>query len=579
VLRQNKKVDLPKETGVYFFYDKEDTLLYIGKAKNINQRVKQHKKDQVPWKEKIHRVDFRLTATEEEALLLEQKLVREKLPKYNVRLRDDKSYSYIAISYDEDFPRVYLTKEKHLSGRRYFGPYINTRRGRRIVKTLARIYPFRSCQGKSPGREVNPCLDWHLGLCGAPCVDRISQEEYLENIKKIDSILSGKTQEVEKDLQEKMSTAAAKQQFEKAALYRDRLEDLSAVSGTREKRESYDALILLGNKVFLAPFRDSHSERGTLFHLQNSEEKNEQENLTSFLLQYYRDPPNEVLVEIEPDPLSVKAFKRKYPKSNLRVAKKGKKKDFIKRARREAMLKEANLSANKERRLQAFREIEKHLGYKITRIETYDASNLGLDNLYVSMVVFDEDGAVKSGYRVFSLRSQKGINDYLALETALKRRKASWKREVKKKANGQKYDASFSEKPDLVLIDGGKGQLNRARQTLKGFVKDEAIFSLAKRDEEIFQMGGLVEWRETSPPSLLFQEMRDEAHRFALKHNRKARKIASPLEEIKGVGKKKKLLLEKEIEDLPSASLEELVSVEGISKNLAEKIYQHFHKR
>jgi len=626
---------LPDQPGVYLFKDAKGGVLYVGKARSIRKRVAGHfsGKSTMGGGEMVARIatiDFLVTENEAEALLAEQQFIKRHRPQFNIRLRDDKSYPYIGISLDEEFPRVYFTRERHRSGRIYFGPYSSAKRVRETLDLLGRLFQYRTCEGPEPGRRSGvPCLDYYIKRCGAPCVGYVDREEYRRNIDAIVDFLSGRYRDVERDLERKMAAAAEKEEFERAAIYRDRLEAVRSLMQRRSVAgESLDNADLIGVAVEgteanaqVFQVRDGMLAERHGFYLANEGERPEDEVTEEFLAQYYSAAPaipRLVVVgpamkgraELVADALSA----RRGGPVEVRVAERGTKRRLRDLAERNAALALAQDKLRAERRrsqrVDALSALQEALGLDRlpVRIEGFDISNIGGEHTVASMVVFEGGAPKKSDYRRFRIRGDlradqdrdtpgreaeevarvdSGPNDFASMEEVLARRVARLFEEGDRSPHDEKRDESFASAPDLIVIDGGKGQLSAGMRSLQPLAeRGTAVIGLAKRLEEVYVPGRSepLEIPRDSEGLRLLQRVRDEAHRFALEHHRSRRSKAmtgSFLDELRGVGPaRKRALLEHfgSPERLLAASRDELEAVPGIPGKLARDIHRQLNK-
>jgi excinuclease ABC subunit C len=609
---------LPDQPGVYLFKDADGKVIYVGKARSIRKRVGGHfsgKSSGIPTvkglPEQVASIDSLVTETEADALLAEQQFIKRHRPIYNIRLRDDKSYPYIGISLDEEFPRVYFTRERHRSGRLYFGPYSNARRTRETLELLGKLFQYRTCEGAEPGRRSGvPCLDYYIKRCQAPCVGYIDREEYRRNIEAIAGFLSGRYRDVERDLERKMEEAAAAEEFERAAVYRDRLD---AVRSLMERRsvagESLETADLIGVAVDgpdanaqVFQVRDGVLAERHGFYLSNAGERDEAEVTEEFVAQYYSAAPAVPrLVVVGPalrdrtkllaDALSA----RRGGPVEVRPAERGDKRRLRELAERNARLALAQDRLRKERRRQqrvdALSSLQEALGMEAlpVRIEGFDVSNIGAEHTVASMVVFEAGTPRKSDYRRFKVRADRsaGPDDFSSIEEVLGRRIARHLDQVDLSPHDAERDASFAALPDLIVIDGGKGQLSAGMRALAPIVeRGTAVIGLAKRVEEVFVPGRSAPLKiaADSEGLRLLQRVRDEAHRFAIDFHRSRRDQAmttSLLDELRGVGPVRKRALLKHFgspDGLVKASREELEAVPGIPGKLARQIHRQLHR-
>jgi excinuclease ABC subunit C len=613
ITEQRRK--LPDQPGVYIFADKAGKVLYVGKAVSIRKRVSGHfsgkstrGRDMV---DQIASIDFLVTENEAEALLAEQQFIKRHRPRFNIRLRDDKSYPYIGISLDEEFPRVYFTRERHRSARIYFGPYSSAKRVRETLELLGRLFQYRTCEGPEPGRRSGvPCLDYYIKRCAAPCVGYVDREEYRRGIDAIVDFLSGRYRDVERDLERKMAEAADAEEFERAAVYRDRLESVRSLMERRsvagESLESADlvAVAVEGAEANAQVFqvRDGALAERHGFYLANESKADEAEVTEEFLAQYYSAAPavpRRVIVGpalreragLIADALSA----RRGGPVEVRVAERGSYRRLRELAERNAVLALAQDRLRQERRraqrVDALSSLQDGLGLDTlpVRIEGFDISNIGGEHTVASMVVFQGGAPRKSDYRRFRIRGDRtaGPDDFSSMEEVLGRRVAQLLEQSDRSPHDPERDESFAAVPDLVVIDGGKGQLSAGMKVLAPLVeRGTAVVSLAKRLEEVYvpDRSEPLALAADTEGSQLLQRIRDEAHRFAIEHHRSRRSRAmttSLLDELQGVGPvRKRALLEHfgSPERLVRASREELEAVPGIPGKLARQIHRQLNR-
>ena len=607
---------LPDQPGVYLFKDAKGRVLYVGKATAIRKRVAGHfaGKSTSGGGEMVSRIasiDFLVTETEAEALLAEQQFIKRHRPQFNIRLRDDKSYPYVGISLDEEFPRVYFTRERHRSGRIYFGPYSSAKRVRETLDLLGRLFQYRTCEGPEPGRRSGvPCLDYYIKRCGAPCVGYVDREDYRRGIDAIVDFLSGRYRDVERDLERKMAEAAADEEFERAAVLRDRLQAVRSLMERRsvagESLESADlvAVAVEGREANAQVFqvRDGILAERHGFYLANEGERDEAEVTEQFLAQYYSAAPavprlvvaGPALRERVPVVAEALSARRGGP-VEVRVAERGTKRRLRDLAQRNAVLALAQDRLRQERRraqrvdaLSALQDVLE-LETLPVRIEGFDISNIGGEHTVASMVVFEGGAPRKSDYRRFRVRGDRsaGPDDFSSLEEVLGRRVAQLLEQADRSPHDSGRDESFASVPDLIVIDGGKGQLSAGMRALEPLVeRGTAVIGLAKRLEQVYvpARSQPLEIPSDSEALRLLQRVRDEAHRFAIEHHRRRRDKAmtsSLLDELRGVGPvRKRALLEHfgSPERLVAASREELEAVPGIPGKLAREIHRQLNR-
>jgi excinuclease ABC subunit C len=610
-----QRKSLPDGPGVYLFRDAKGKVIYVGKAKSIRKRIAGHFSNPVTrgayeMVDAIESVEFVLVASEAEALLAEQNFIKQYRPRFNIRLRDDKSYPFIAISMDEDFPRVYFTRERHRRDRVYFGPYSNAKRVRGTLDLLGKIFLFRSCQGVEPGRRSgSPCLDYYIKRCGAPCVGYVDKDEYHESIEGVIAFLSGRYREIERDLERKMKEASANHEYEQAALERNRLRSVrSLLERQRVANESIGTVDVVAVAVDgvdanaqVFQIRDGVLSDRQSFYLENAAERDAGEVAEEFVLQYYDAqmaiPPQVIVQEEVPEreALAEALAQRRGARVEVRAAERGDKRRILELAERNALLAldQERLKAERRRqqRVEALDGLQEALGLDVLplRIECFDISNLMGTHTTASMVVFEGGAPKKSDYRRFNIRGgEEGVpDDFAAMEEVLSRRLAQWETQQDRSPHDPKRNESFATLPNVVVIDGGPGQLSAGLRALEGWrERGVAVISLAKRVEEVFVpgRGAPIVLPHDSPELQLLQRVRDEAHRFAITHHRTRRDRAmtvSILDDLPGIGPARKRTLLNHFgspEAVLAAPREELEAVPGLPGKTARDIWAHLHR-
>ena len=605
--------DLPDQPGVYLFSDSRGRVIYVGKARSIRKRVASHfSKQQASGlgdlTREIEGIDFMVTETEAEALLAEQQFIKRHRPRFNIRLRDDKSYPYVGVSLDEEFPRVYFTRERHRPNRAYFGPFSSAKRVRETLDLLGKLFQYRTCEGPEPGRRSGvPCLDYYIKRCQAPCVGYIDRDEYRRNIEAIMDFLSGRYREIERDLEREMSAAAEAQEFERAATYRDRLAAVrSLMQRQRIAGEVIGTADLIGVAVDgadahaqLFQVRDGVFAERQGFYLDNRAERDEAEVTEQFIAQYYSAAPSVPrLVVLGPamrdrtELLEQALESRRDGSVEVRVAERGDKRRLRELAERNAKLALAQDQMRRERRRQqrvdALEALADALGLEQLpiRIEGFDVSNLGAEHTVASMVVFEGGTPKKAHYRKFKVRGA-GPDDVSSISEVLERRMARYVDQADLSPHDAERDGSFATLPGLIVIDGGKGQLSAGMRVLGPLAERGAtVIGLAKRIEEVFLPGRSdpVPIPRDSEGLRLLQRVRDEAHRFAVEFHRERRDKAmrhSVFDELHGVGPVRKRALLSHFgspDRFLRASREELEAVPGIPGKLARDIHKQLHR-
>jgi len=608
----SQRKSLPQGPGVYIFRDANRRVLYVGKAKSLRKRVASHfskpaTRGAHEMLEQLDQIEFIATQTEAEALLAEQNFIRRYSPRFNVRLRDDKSYPYIAISLDEEFPRVYFTRERHRRGRAYFGPFSNAKRVRDTLDLLGKVFQYRTCDGAEPGRASgSPCLDYFIKRCQAPCVGYVSSDQYRERIESIVAFLSGRYRQIEQELEAEMRAAAADQEFEQAALLRNRLR---AVRSLLERQRISNAAVGTLDAIAIAvegadanaqvfQVRDGVLADRQGFYLENAAGRDEGEVAEEFIVQYYLSSPAippQVIVSAAvkaADAIAGVLAERRGGPVEVRHAERGDRRQIFELAERNARLAldQDRLRSERRRvqRIDALAGLQRALGMDVIpmRIECFDVSNLRETHTVASMVVFEGGTPKKSDYRRFGIHDAVE-NDFAAISEVLSRRMAQYVAQRERSPFDKARDESFAAVPALIVIDGGKGQLS-AGVTELGRFRDlgVAVISLAKRIEEVFVpgRGEPLQLSSASPELHLLQRVRDEAHRFAIDFHRGRRDRAmtrSILDELPGVGPSRKRLLLNHFgspERFLAATPEELEAVPGLPGKVARDVHAYVHK-
>ena len=603
---------LPTKPGVYLYKSAAGKVIYVGKAVNLRARVRSYFHQSAQHAPKIRRlveeiadIEFIVAGSELEALLLENNLIKKHQPRYNVRLKDDKRYPYIKVHWQDPFPRVTTTRYILDDGARYFGPYTAAAAAYQTLDLVRKIIPYLTCTRTITGKDERACLYFHIGRCAAPCIGVVDQEEYRAIIQRLCDFLSGHTETVVADLQRQMQAAAEALDFEKAALVRDQLRAIEHVVEKQKiispdmtdhdvvafARENSDTCV----QVFF--IRAGRLIGREYFLLDGTAEEGDQAIMTSFIKQFYdqvSSVPPEILLPQEVDEvLIIRDWLRSKRGADvmLKVPRDGQERELVQMAAENAAETLAHLraqwQADESKQSEALSDLQQTLNLPAPpgRIECYDVSTLQGTHTVASMVVFVKGVPRKSDYRRFKMRSVQGQDDFASMQEALRRR---FKR---MQDAGYQLDESPGKKdeynawsllPDLVIVDGGKGQLNAALEVLDEFDLRDAlpIAALAKREEELFIPGQAesVVLPRTSQGLFLVQRIRDEAHRFAVEYHRKLRGergIASQLDQIPGIGPRRRQLLLKtfgSIEAIRAASLDELTAVPGMTRNAAEQV-------
>ena len=594
---------LPENPGVYIMSDKDGTVIYVGKAKNLKNRVRQYffnsvKTDKVmAMVENVADFHYIITKSEIDALSLENNLIKKYKPKYNILLKDDKTYPYLRVNLKEDFPTFTVTRRLKKDGSKYFGPFMGGVSVKEVLELLQTTFSIRPCHIAVGGeKKLKPCLNYHIKRCLAPCAGLVSKEEYRANVEKALDFLNGNDRETEKILREKMEIAAEKQEFELAMSYRDKLKGLEKIWLKRiTSLNSFLSADIIAyetdnihSAISVLVVRGGRMSGGKNFAVTDAA-LSEAEALGEFMMRYYKQGvslPAEILLAGEADTaLFEKYFREKLGASvSVLVPKQGVRKQLCDMA---ALNAKDYLSKNIEKirhkedmTVSACKRLQRvlNLSHYPHRMECYDISHISGVDKVGSMTVFTDGEADRSQYRRFKIRTVEGNNDFACLQEVLKRR-------LQKLGTGE--EERFP-KPDLVIIDGGKGQLSSVKEIFDEMhIEGIDLISLAKREEEIFTLFSHepVVLEKSDYCLRMLQRIRDEAHRFAITFNRDLRNkrtLSSLLSEIPGVGKvRRQLLMEKfkDISGIMAASEDELKTVEGIGDKQAREIWEFFHKK
>lgn len=590
---QEKLKLLPETPGVYIMLDEYKNIIYVGKARVLKNRVRQYFHN-TPKPEKVMKMvenirDFNyiITNSEIDALALENNLIKKHKPKYNILLKDDKTYPYIKADLREEFPNFYITRKIKKDGCKYFGPFMGGINCKDILDTLQLTYCVRLCHTKPTGKK-RECLNYHVGRCTAPCAGKVNKENYLEQVKKALSFLDGNYKEAEEVLREKMLSAAENENFELALDYKNKLAMLSKLEAKRitslNRYVDADIIAYATNNLYSAVnvlvTRKGIMQGGASYALDEAH-MSDAEALTSFIIQYYsnHEVPSEIICEefCEKELLQ-NYFKEKFDKTvDITLAKLGDKSRLLKMAKENAedfLEKSVDKIKHKDdMTVNACRRLQEILGLKTypRRMECYDISNISGVDKVGSMVVFIDGEADRNSYRRFKIKTVEGANDFASLQEVLTRRLHKL---------GTEEEEKFP-KPDLIIIDGGKGQLSSVKEIFDEMqIGGIELVSLAKREEEVFTLDrdDSIKIPHRDYALKMLQRIRDEAHRFAITYFRNIhskRNLQSVLSEIDGIGKVRRIaLLEKfgTLDGILSVSVEELSSVNGISIDMAKKI-------
>jgi excinuclease ABC subunit C len=604
VIKMNllEKVDkLPDNPGVYLLKDGQEKVLYVGKAKSLKKRVKSYFRANISDSKTralvshVQNIDYIITHSPIEALILECNLIKKHRPRYNVMMKDDKSYPYIKVTLNEAFPRILFTRDVKSDGSKYFGPYTDTGAVRELLHILKRVYPLRTCKKNLSviNPKERPCLNYHIKRCLGPCTGRIDNQAYLKMVREVMDFLSGKGDGFVKALESMMAKAVENLNFEEAALLRDSIYSANKIQ-EKQKIVSRDGL----DRDVIAMARGEDTVCVQVFYIRNgkllgssyhffSDRHNTDrgELIGTFIKFFYqegKDIPGELLVEAldeeERNILENWLGEQRGKKVYISIPKRGEKLQLVEMAGHNALLSLEKERGSREIINNGLKELMDVLNLPSLpiRIEGFDISNIQGNQSVASMVVFNHGKPSKNNYRKFRIKSVIGPNDFASMKEVIERR-------FKGLLEG--VDKSFSQRPDLVLIDGGKGQLSAAREAMENLdLGDIPTIGLAKEFEHIFipnQLSPIV-LDDFSPGRKILQQIRDEAHRFALTFHRSIRgkkMISSVLDEIPHIGKRRKNALLKKypsIHHIKEASVEDLKGVEGMDQRSAKAIIDYF---
>ncbi|HIX60193.1 MAG TPA: excinuclease ABC subunit UvrC [Candidatus Blautia gallistercoris] len=597
---------LPAKPGVYIMHDAQDAIIYVGKAVSLKNRVRQYfqssrnkgvKIEQmVP---RIARFEYIVTDSELEALVLECNLIKEHRPKYNTMLKDDKSYPFIKVTINEEYPRVLFARKMKKDKARYYGPYTSSQTVKEIIDLVQKLYKIRNCSRNLPrdiGRE-RPCLYYHMKQCNAPCQGYVTKEAYRDQIKGVLSFLNGDYKDTIAELQKKMEAASQEMNYEEAIGYRDLIRSIQKI-GERQKITSQEgedkdvvAVAMDGTDAVAQVFfvREGKLIGRDHFYLKVVEGDTLEQVLSSFLKQFYAGTPfipREVMLQTEFEDLEVVQewlTQKRGQKVHLRVPKKGTKEKLVEMAAENAAMVLAQdrerLKREEGRTIGAVKEVEAWIGRKgLNRMEAYDISNISGFESVGSMVVYEKGKPKRSDYRKFKIKWVKGANDYASMEEVLTRRFTH--------ESDREFD-SFSRLPDLILMDGGKGQVNIALKVLEKLGLEIPVCGMVKDDRHRTR-GLYFENREipidtSSEGFKLITRIQDEAHRFAIEYHRSLRsrgQVHSILDDIPGVGPaRRKALMRhfKTLDEIRNAEVEELAALESMNERSARQVYDFFH--
>ncbi len=607
---------LPGQPGVYIMHDASDEIIYVGKAISLKNRVRQYfqssrgktaKIEQMV--SKIARFEYIITDSELEALVLECNLIKEHRPRYNTMLKDDKAYPYIKVTVSEDFPRVMMARTMKKDRNKYFGPYTSVGAVNDTVDLIHKLYKLRTCNRNLPkdmGKD-RPCLNYHIKQCDAPCQGYINKEDYAKSVQEALEFLNGRYNKLIKLLEQKMTDASEKMDFEKAIEYRDLLDSVKKVAQkqkiTSSNMEDRDIIAMVKDEtdavvqVFFV--REGKLIGRDHFHVSVGAEEDDRQILTSFIKQFYSGTPfvpRELWMQIEPEDREVIVRwlgAKRGQKVRIVVPQKGQKERLVELAEKNAalVLSQDNEKIKREelRTIGAMNQVAGFIGLEhIRRVEAYDISNTsGLESVG-SMVVYEDGRPKRSDYRKFKIQSVKGPNDYASMREVLIRRFTHGMEEAKKLRNDEIDEklGSFTRFPDLVMMDGGRGQVNIALEVLEELGLDIPVCGMVKDDNHrtrgLYYNNVEIPIDKNSQGFQLITRIQDEAHRFAIEYHRNLRgkgQVKSILDDIPDIGPRRRKALMKQFKSLEAvkkASVEELMETPSMNRKSAESVYQFF---
>lgn len=608
---QEELKKLPGKPGVYIMHDEKDEIIYVGKAVSLKNRVRQYfqssrnlgiKKEQMV--QQIARFEYIITDSEVEALVLECNLIKEHRPKYNTMLKDDKSYPFIEVTVDEEYPRVLFARKQKKDKGKYFGPYTSAGAVKDSLELIRKLYHVRTCSRNLPrdiGKE-RPCLYYHIKQCQAPCQGYVSKEEYRAQIDGVLDFLNGDYKKLLKELEQKMLAASEELKFEEAADYRDLMQSIQKI-GERQKitgsqGEDKDVIALAADEedavVQVFFIRDGKMIGRDHFYLRIAADASSSQVLLNFVKQFYAGTPfipRELMLQEEIEEIDVLEewlSKKRGQRVHIRVPKKGTKEKLVELAAKNAQMvlsqDREKLKREEGRTIGAMKEIADLLELKqVTRVESYDISNISGFESVGSMVVYEKGKPKKSDYRKFKIKSVKGPDDYASMEEVLSRRFERGLKEQQEEAEN-----GFSRFPDLILMDGGKGQVHIAEQVLEKLGIDIPVCGMVKDDNHRTRGLYFHDWEipisHSTEGFKLITRIQDEVHRFAIEYHRLLRskgQIHSVLDDISGIGPARRKALMKQFKSLEAireASVEELRQTPSMSEQAAKKVYEFFHQ-
>jgi excinuclease ABC subunit C len=584
--------------GVYQVLDSNEKIIYVGKAKNLPSRLSNYSsnsKQPIRTERMIaatKRIDTISTVNESEALLLEANLIKKNKPKYNVLLKDDKSFPYILIRKEHPFPQITKFRGKHNNQNIYFGPFASIASANWTLKMLQKVFQLRVCDDSTFNNRKRPCILYQIKRCSAPCTKEINENNYKLTVEECIQFLNGKTRDIQKKLSFEMENASNNLEYEKAAIFRDRIKSLTYIQSSqkiqRNNLKNADLIVSFRREnitcIVVSFYRSKQNWGSQYYYPKHDNEDSDKHILKSFLMQFYenKEPPEDIVLNSDPEnaKLIIKALENKYKKKiSLKVdSKNSMVKNALKNAREQLQLKILSQDKNNDLLIALSEKLK--LNFTPNLIEVYDNSHNQGDSNIGALIAFGKDGFIKNRYRKFNIKNKniKSNDDYGMMSEVIERRFS-------------KIQTNDENTPDLILIDGGKGQYSVVRNKLNdlGF-HDLKIIAISKGkernkgNEKFITEKGVLKLNKNDPVLFLMQRIRDEAHRFAIMTHRKKKSktmFKSPLEEIEGIGSKRKRALLNyfgSAKAIQGASFEDIKNVEGINDSTAKKVYNFFHK-
>ena len=615
-LVEQRLLATPESPGVYLMKDGRGVVLYVGKAAILRNRLKQYFGSPANLPNKIQRMlghlqDFEYIVTDSpaEALILENTLIKRYKPRYNARLKDDKTYPYLKIDLNEEFPRVYITRKVTKDGARYFGPFATSGTVRKTMDLVKRLFPYRSCTKSITGKDARPCLEYYINRCVAPCTGYATKEDYAKVISQVVMFMDGETGTVTRDLKQNMDQASEELQFERAAVLRDRIKAVEKVA--EEQRIKVDsnpvsdmdviALAQGNNEAWVEVFfiRNGKLIGRDHFFMQGTQDDTEELVLGQFVKQFYQTaalvvPPRIIIQHLPEDSETITEWLRQVRNGAVRLVcpQRGIHKQLIQtvadNARQGLAQHRITWMGDTDVIQQATADLQEELSLPLPlhRMECYDISHIQGSNTVASMVVFEDGKPKTSHYRRFKMKTVDGVDDFASMREVLRRRfnRLASARAIEQRGEEDRPSVdSFGVIPDLVLIDGGKGQLSAALEVLLEMGLDDIpLASLAKENEELFvpHTPEPIILPRDSHALYLVQRIRDEAHRFAITYHRNLRSknsLKSPIDNVSGIGPKRKRMLMRRfgtLKGIKEAAVDDLASVPGMTRSLAIRLKQ-----